>query len=109
MIEHQVRMGDLLRELLRRSGWRVVNETPLPLVCCTRDGLVPSKFLATLLERQIAWMSEVRVGEIDAVRACISNFRTSESDIKWIVREMNQLVCQEESHLNRRAGVLVQV
>jgi len=40
MIEHQARMGDVLRESLERAGWRIVNNTPLPLVCFTRDGLV---------------------------------------------------------------------
>src|SRR3989441_9789191 len=43
MIEHQARMGEVLREALRRAGWRVVNTTPLPLVCFTRDGLDPAQ------------------------------------------------------------------
>ena len=46
MIDHQARMGDVLRESLRHTGWRIVNSTPLPLVCFTREGLVPSRFLA---------------------------------------------------------------
>ncbi len=92
MIEHQRRMGDVLRESLKRAGWRIVNDTPLPLVCFTRDGLVPSKFLAALYQRQIAWMSEVRLGDNDPVlRACVTSFRTTESDIEWVVREMGVL------------------
>ena len=93
MIEHQARMGDVLRKSLTRSGWRVVNTTPLPLVCFTRDGLVTAKFLAALYARQIAWMSEVRLGDGAAVvRACITSFRTTESDIEWVVREMGRLI-----------------
>jgi glutamate/tyrosine decarboxylase-like PLP-dependent enzyme len=96
MIEHQARMGDVLRESLRRAGWRVVNNTPLPVVCFTRDGLVASRFLAGLYERQIAWMSEVRLGDgPPIVRACITSFRTTESDIEWVVHEMNQLTLHE--------------
>jgi aromatic-L-amino-acid/L-tryptophan decarboxylase len=92
MIEHQTRMGDVLRESLKRAGWRVVNSTPLPLVCFTRDGLDTAKFLAALYERQIAWMSEVRLGdEAPVLRACITSFRTTESDIDWVVREMGRL------------------
>jgi aromatic-L-amino-acid decarboxylase len=91
MIEHQTRMGDVLRASLKRAGWRVVNTTPLPLVCFTRDGLVTAKFLAALLERQIAWMSEVRLGGASVVRACVTSFRTTESDIEWVVREMGRL------------------
>ncbi|PYN13353.1 MAG: pyridoxal-dependent decarboxylase [Candidatus Rokuibacteriota bacterium] len=91
MIERQARMGDVLRASLTRAGWRVVNTTPLPLVCFTRDGLVTAKFLAALLERQVAWMSEVRLGGAPVVRACITSFRTTESDIEWVVREIGRL------------------
>jgi glutamate/tyrosine decarboxylase-like PLP-dependent enzyme len=92
MIEHQARMGDFLRHSLQRRGWRIVNKTPLPLVCFTRDGLVTSRFLATLLERQIAWMSEVRLGGGDPVlRACITSFHTTEQDIDEVVDEMSRI------------------
>jgi glutamate/tyrosine decarboxylase-like PLP-dependent enzyme len=92
MIEHQARMGDVLRKSLERAGWRVVNTTPLPLVCFTRDGLDTAKFLAALYERQIAWMSEVRLGDsAPVVRACITSFRTAESDIEGVVRKMSRI------------------
>jgi glutamate/tyrosine decarboxylase-like PLP-dependent enzyme len=92
MIEHQTRMGDVLREALRASGWRIVNSTPLPLVCFTREGLVPATFLAALHKHQIAWMSEARLGGTPVVRACITSFKTTESDIHWVVDEMNRLI-----------------
>jgi glutamate/tyrosine decarboxylase-like PLP-dependent enzyme len=92
MIEHQTRMGDVLREALRASGWRIVNSTPLPLVCFTREGVVPATFLAALHKQQIAWMSEARLGGIPVVRACITSFRTTETDIRWVVDEMNRLI-----------------
>jgi glutamate/tyrosine decarboxylase-like PLP-dependent enzyme len=92
MIEHQTRMGDLLRDELQATGWRIVNSTPLPLVCFTREGLVPSEFLAALHQRQIAWMSEARIAGVPVVRACVTSFRTTESDIKWVVAEMNRLL-----------------
>ena len=96
MIEHQARMGDVLRESVERAGWRIVNRTPLPLVCFTRDGLVASNFLAALYERQIAWMSEVRLGDdAPVVRACVTSFRTKESDIEWVVGEMSRLALHE--------------
>jgi len=93
MIEHQVRMGEVLRESLDRAGWRIVNKTPLPLVCFTRDGLDNSKFLAELYQRQIAWMSEVQLdGGAPVLRACVTSFRTTEQDIDWVVGEMSRIV-----------------
>lgn len=92
MIEHQARMGDVLRRSLRRWGWRIVNKTPLPVVCFTRDGLAPSKFLAALHAREIAWMSEVALDDGDPVlRACITSFRTTEQDIEWVAGEMSKI------------------
>ena len=92
MIDHQARMGDVLRGALQRTGWRVVNTTPLPLVCFTRDGLDTGRFLTALYQRQIAWMSEVRLAGGDPVlRACVTSFRTTESDVEWVVREMERL------------------
>jgi aromatic-L-amino-acid decarboxylase len=96
MIEHQARMGDVLRESIEHAGWRIVNRTPLPLVCFTRDGLDTRRFLADLYEHQIAWMSEVRLGDdAPVVRACLTSFRTQESDIELVVREMSRLVAHE--------------
>jgi aromatic-L-amino-acid decarboxylase len=94
-IEHQTRMGHVLRDALLASGWRIVNTTPLPLVCFTRDGLQIEEFLAAMRDHQIAWMSEAQVGGVPAVRACITSYRTSESDIYWVVDQMNRLVSQK--------------
>ena len=99
MIEHQTRMGNFLRDSLIASGWTVVNRTPLPLICFTRHGLVISKFLAAMRDRQIAWMSEARLGDMPVVRACITSFRTTESDIRWVVTEMNRLLLQNADAL----------
>ena len=93
MIEHQTHMGEVLRESLKGAGWRIVNTTPLPLVCFTRDGLDTAKFLTALHQQQIAWMSEVRLGDgAPVLRACITSFRTTESDIERVVGEMNRLI-----------------
>jgi len=98
MIEHQTRMGHVLRESLIASGWRIVNRTPLPLVCFTRDGLDVRRFLASLREEQIVWMSEVPIQGRPAVRACITSYRTTESDVLSVVEEMNRLAAQHAAH-----------
>ena len=92
MIEHQTRMGDVLRRSLVNAGWRIVNKTPLPVVCFTRDGLVCPQFLAELFKRQIAWMSEVQLdGGAPVLRACVTSFRTTEQEIEWVVGEMSKI------------------
>lgn len=92
MIDHQARLGHVLRQALRRTGWRVVNSSPLPVVCFTRDGLDTTAFLTALYRRQIAWMSEVRLaGGPPVLRACITSFRTTASEVEAVVEEMSRL------------------
>jgi glutamate/tyrosine decarboxylase-like PLP-dependent enzyme len=94
MIEHQTRMGQILREILIASGWQILNKTPFPLVCFTREGLDVTQFVTSLRERQIAWMSEAPIGGVPAVRACITSYQTSEEDIRWVTGEMNRVVAE---------------
>jgi glutamate/tyrosine decarboxylase-like PLP-dependent enzyme len=94
MIEHQARMGNVLRRALMESGWRMANETPFPLVCFTRDCLDPATFVAAMHRKQIAWISEARIDGAPVLRACVTNYRTTEADIHQIVDEMTQLFQQ---------------
>ena len=94
MIERQTCMAHVLRADLKASGWRIVNATPFPLVCFTREGLDTANFLALLHQRQIAWMSEANVGGTRVVRACVTSFQTTEADIHRVVEQMNDLIDQ---------------
>ncbi|WP_424168006.1 pyridoxal phosphate-dependent decarboxylase family protein [Terracidiphilus sp.] len=94
MIEHQSRMGEILRESLSAAGWRIVNNTPLPVVCFTRDGLDVASLLADLRQEQTAWMSEVQINGSSAVRACITSFKTTEAEIQDIVRDITRLIAK---------------
>ena len=93
-IEHQTRMGEMLKRELAESGWQIVNDTPLPVVCFTRDGLGVTEFVTVLRERQIAWMSEAQIHGEPVVRACVTSFKTTEGDVHSVVEEMNRLVAQ---------------
>ena len=37
-------------------------------------------------------MSEAKLGGIPVLRACITSFKTTEADIRWVVSEMNRLI-----------------
>jgi glutamate/tyrosine decarboxylase-like PLP-dependent enzyme len=99
MIEHQTAMGHVLRGALLASGWRILNQTPLPLVCFTQDGLDIYRFLGCLRERQIAWMSPAQIRGTPVIRACITSFKSTEEDIRWVVGEMNDIISSEAAEL----------
>jgi glutamate/tyrosine decarboxylase-like PLP-dependent enzyme len=97
MLRHQTEMGALLRRGLRASGWSVVNDTPLPLVCFV-DGTGPRgetepylKSVADVIVRSgKAWISATSIGgSRPALRACVNNHRTKRQDIEALVRDLD--------------------
>jgi aromatic-L-amino-acid decarboxylase len=95
MIERQAELGEYLRERLVQSGWTVLNSTPLPVVCFTKEGLDVSRILPEIYRQQVAWISEVPVRGAPALRACITSFRTREHDIDQIVGSLDEIVSRE--------------
>jgi glutamate/tyrosine decarboxylase-like PLP-dependent enzyme len=96
-IRHQIAMGTLLRHELAASGWKVVNDTPLP-VACFIDNDQQSQWSAALAEeisRRVvssgrAWISVTRAqGDLPVLRACITNYRTGPEDVRALVDALN--------------------
>jgi len=85
-IEHQTEQGDQLRRELSSRGWRIVNKTPLPVVCFTRpeleSGAVDAGELAERLYDRNFWISTVRLGSTPSpiLRACITSYETTTED-----------------------------
>jgi aromatic-L-amino-acid/L-tryptophan decarboxylase len=85
-IEHDCRLGDRLRARLR-DGWRIVNETPLPVVCFVPDTKEPATSaelarIAHAVESSgAAWISVARLAGRPALRACITSHRSTDEDV----------------------------
>jgi len=95
VIWHQVEMGNLLRELLEKNGWTVMNRTPLPVVCFTDTGHDEDPgFARKICDRVIksgeAWISVYPVNGTNTLRACITNYATSPDDINALVTTVNR-------------------
>jgi glutamate/tyrosine decarboxylase-like PLP-dependent enzyme len=97
-LRHQTAMGALLRARLTDDGWRVVNDTPLPLVCFV-DGRAADGDAAPYLDAVAAhvvasgraWCSTTRLGpgRMPALRACVTNYRTAPADVDALVAALN--------------------
>lgn len=93
LIEHQTRMGTLLRDKLEAAGWLVVNDTPLPVVCFihpeVRAGaLSTAELLEKIYERGRVWISDVAYAGETVFRACITSYRTEKDDLDCLVEEV---------------------
>jgi glutamate/tyrosine decarboxylase-like PLP-dependent enzyme len=90
-IEHQADMGEYLREELRRRGWRILNPTPLPVVCFWHDDFDGHSERASKIETRLkrtreAWISKTALrGETPALRACMTNFDTRREHVDQLV------------------------
>lgn len=92
------RAGAHLRERLAARGWPLVNDTPLPIACFV-DGRSPqgrsAEHLQAVAQRVVgsgrAWISTVLLrGEQPALRACVTNYRTTEADVDALVEALDQ-------------------
>jgi aromatic-L-amino-acid/L-tryptophan decarboxylase len=96
-IDRQARLGDTLRSKLQATGWRVVNDTALPVVCVTNDDIragrvSTAEVVAAVQARGRVWISDVLLGRRErALRACITSFRTNEADLDVLVEELAQM------------------
>jgi aromatic-L-amino-acid decarboxylase len=91
-IEHDCELGDRLRSRLRQDGWRIVNETPLPVVCFTPgedDSSDRLESIARHVESSgVAWISVAQLAGRPALRACITSYRSTEEDVEALSAEL---------------------
>jgi glutamate/tyrosine decarboxylase-like PLP-dependent enzyme len=87
VLRHQVAMGDLLRDRLRGAGWKVVNETVLPLVCFVDAGGADSDGVVEAVNAtgRARIFGATLPPERRVIRAAITNHQTGPDDIEALV------------------------
>ncbi|WP_152426501.1 pyridoxal phosphate-dependent decarboxylase family protein [Cesiribacter andamanensis] len=97
VIEQQIRVGQCLKDELQKSGWLLYNDTPLPIACFGKPHFAQNEGAALALSQQLiqsgqAWISVYRIGGINSLRACITNYATTEAHVRETVALLNSLV-----------------
>ncbi|MGQ0539169.1 MAG: pyridoxal phosphate-dependent decarboxylase family protein [Gemmatimonadaceae bacterium] len=98
IVQRQADMAECLRRRLQAAGWRVVNETPLPLVCFTHDAiddmhLTSQIVVDRVLARGRCWISSVALtGCGSALRACITSFETTQEDLDILMQDLDAAI-----------------
>jgi len=95
-IRHQTRMGVVLRAGLQMAGWEIANDSPLPVVCFAKPGASAEDHLeiaSNVVRSGKAWISTtVLAGSWTVLRACITNYRTQESDVSALIRDLAEFL-----------------
>jgi len=97
-IERQTELGEYLRERLIEDGWKILNDTPLPVICFSHrrieeQAISPEEIVRRLKNGQTAWISKTRLrNQTPVLRACITNFQTEPDDVEYLVSELNRTI-----------------
>ncbi len=101
-LERDTHLGALLRTVLAEDGWQLRNTTPLPLVCfADPDHADDMDYHQAIVDRVVsggqAWISTTSVAGQPAIRACITNYRTTADDIQHLVAALRAARAQLEA------------
>lgn len=97
-LRHQAEMGHLLRRRLTEERWKIVNDTPLPVVCFVDaandrwDEKTCQRIADGVVNSGDAWISTVKLGprRQPALRACVTNFRTEARHVDALVSSLHR-------------------
>ncbi len=95
VIDHQTEVGEELRNLLEKSGWVMLNKSPLPVLCFSDDFYKNDSDFATsicdaVVKSGKAWISVYPINGVNALRACITNYATTKQDVAQLVELLNE-------------------
>jgi glutamate/tyrosine decarboxylase-like PLP-dependent enzyme len=86
-VEHAVDLTALLRRQLEARGWRIVNDSPLAVLCIEPPpGSADVRAItARVLASGRAWVSVATFQGRDVIRACVTHGEAAEDDIAILV------------------------
>ncbi len=86
-IERSIALAAYARELLQEKGWRIVNNSPLAVLCILpprTDGSTDA-IVERILASGRAWVSVASFEGEKVIRACVSNGETAREDVDALV------------------------
>ena len=91
-VEQSLRLAGSLKSRLSENAWRVVNDSPLAVVCfIDGQGQADAKTTAEQIVRAgRAWLSAARFEGQSVLRACMTSHFTREEHIALLVDELNR-------------------
>jgi glutamate/tyrosine decarboxylase-like PLP-dependent enzyme len=89
-ISDDIRIGKYLKELLIADGWKIYNNTELPIVCFGMASWESSRdqvfnVVEDIVAQGQMWLSSFKIKNVNTIRACITNYETRDKEIETIV------------------------
>lgn len=95
VINNQFETGEILRRKLHSAGWKIYNNTKLPVVNFGLASLEnhpgkTARFCHRVNNSGKVWLSVYTTGGISTLRACITNYNTGTRDIDTLIGILGQ-------------------
>jgi aromatic-L-amino-acid/L-tryptophan decarboxylase len=95
LIDQQIEKGQYLKNRLIGEGWEIYNNSPLPVVNFGLKSFAENENEALNIAKKVidsgdAWISVYRVKGINALRACVTNYATTEKEMGILVERLNK-------------------
>lgn len=98
-IERSVRLAAMLKAELQAYGWKIVNGSPLAVVCAEPPpgSSSPRVIVRRVVESGTAWVSSTVFHERDVVRMCITNGQSTPDDVRALVATLRRFESAAET------------
>jgi glutamate/tyrosine decarboxylase-like PLP-dependent enzyme len=95
IIDNQFKMGYLLKNNLKANNWQIFNNTDLPVVCFGKNDFIDDDSRAlhicnNIVQSGNAWISVYKFGQVNTLRACITNYLTEDNDVNNLIKLLNR-------------------
>ena len=90
-LNHHMKMGDMLKNKLIEQDWKIHNHTTLPIICFSKDNYSDDNITdicAHIVKGKKAWISTYPIHGKQTLRACITNYATSEDELNDLVNRL---------------------
>jgi glutamate/tyrosine decarboxylase-like PLP-dependent enzyme len=95
IFDRQIFLGGLLKRELIAAGWRIVNDTDLPVICFLPPeecGTTVQQIVERIHQAGEFWISHVTVRGETVLRACVTSFETRDEDVRALVAHLGSLI-----------------
>ena len=92
-IERHAELATYLRARIAETDWTLTNDSPLAVVCFTHPSIATEAACRARADAIVArgrcWISPlIREGHAPALRACITNYATTEADVDVLLENL---------------------
>ena len=95
VIDRSMAIGKMLKTKLTAAGWKIFNHTDLPVICFGKEQYRQDpdeaiKCSQRVIQQGKAWISVYKIGQVNTLRACITNYATTEDNLDELMAALNQ-------------------